>query len=35
VDIKGGATAALTAILGHEAMVQEKTVAWSDFAIEL
>ena len=25
VDVKGGATAALTAILGHEAMVQEKS----------
>lgn len=35
VDIKVGATAALTAILGHEAMVQEKVVNWSDFGIEL
>ena len=34
VDIKGGATAALTAILGHQAMVQEKVVNWSDFGIE-
>jgi myo-inositol 2-dehydrogenase/D-chiro-inositol 1-dehydrogenase len=35
VDIKIGATAALTAILGHEAMVQEKVVKWSDFGIDL
>ena len=35
VDIKVGATAALTAILGHEAMVQEKVVKWSDFGIDL
>jgi myo-inositol 2-dehydrogenase/D-chiro-inositol 1-dehydrogenase len=35
VDIKGGATAALTAILGHEAMVQERVVKWSDFSIDL
>jgi myo-inositol 2-dehydrogenase / D-chiro-inositol 1-dehydrogenase len=35
VDIKVGATAALTAILGHAAMVQEKVVHWSDFGIEL
>jgi predicted dehydrogenase len=35
VDIKMGATAALTAILGHEAMVQEKVVKWSDFGIDL
>jgi hypothetical protein len=35
VDVKGGATAALTAILGHEAMVQEKVVKWSDFGIDL
>jgi myo-inositol 2-dehydrogenase / D-chiro-inositol 1-dehydrogenase len=35
VDIKVGATAALTAILGHEAMVQEKVVSWSDLGVEL
>jgi predicted dehydrogenase len=35
VDVKGGATAALTAILGHEAMTQEKVVKWSDFGIDL
>jgi myo-inositol 2-dehydrogenase/D-chiro-inositol 1-dehydrogenase len=34
VDVNGGATAALTAILGHEAMVQEKVVNWSDFGVE-
>ena len=35
VDVKGGATAALTAILGHEAMAQEKIAKWSDFGIDL
>ncbi len=35
VDIKIGATAALTAILGHQAMVLEKVVNWSDFGIEI
>src|ERR1022692_4295125 len=35
VDVKGGATAALTAILGHDAMVQEKVVKWSDFGVDL
>ena len=35
VDVKGGATAALTAILGHQAMVQEKVVTWSDLGVEL
>ena len=35
VDVKGGATAALTAILGHQAMVQEKVVAWSDLGVEV
>jgi myo-inositol 2-dehydrogenase/D-chiro-inositol 1-dehydrogenase len=35
VDVKGGATAALTAILGHEAMVQERVVKWSDFGVDL
>jgi predicted dehydrogenase len=34
-DITIGATAALTAILGHEAMVKERVVAWSDFGIRL
>ncbi|HXB75345.1 MAG TPA: Gfo/Idh/MocA family oxidoreductase [Candidatus Acidoferrales bacterium] len=35
VDIRVGATAALTAILGHDAMVQEKVVKWSDFGVDL
>jgi len=35
VDIKIGAAAALTAILGHQAMVQEKVVNWSDFGVEV
>src|SRR5437773_862896 len=35
VDIKVGATAALTAILGHEAMVQEKVVRWSDLGVDV
>jgi predicted dehydrogenase len=35
VDIRIGATAALTAVLGHQAMVQEKVVKWSDFGIDL
>jgi myo-inositol 2-dehydrogenase / D-chiro-inositol 1-dehydrogenase len=35
VDIKVGATAALTSILGHEAMVQQKVVNWSDFGVDL
>jgi len=35
VDIKVGATAALTAILGHEAMVQEKVVKWSDLGVDV
>jgi myo-inositol 2-dehydrogenase/D-chiro-inositol 1-dehydrogenase len=35
VDIKVGATAALTSILGHAAMVQEKVVNWSDLGVEL
>ena len=35
VDVKVGATAALTAILGHQAMVQEKVVNWSDLGVEL
>ena len=30
-----GATAALTAILGHEAMTKERVVSWSDFGIKL
>jgi predicted dehydrogenase len=34
-DITIGATAALTAILGHEAMSKRKVVEWSDFRIEL
>ena len=34
-DVKIGATAALTSILGHEAMVQEKVVHWSDFHVDL
>jgi predicted dehydrogenase len=35
VDITIGATAALTAILGHQAMVQEKVVTWSDLGVEV
>jgi len=34
-DIKIGAVAALTAILGHQAMVQEKIVNWSDLGVEV
>ncbi len=34
-DITIGATAALTSILGHEAMVKEKVVNWSDLGVEL
>jgi predicted dehydrogenase len=34
-DITVGATAALTSILGHEAMVQQKVVNWSDFGVDL
>ncbi len=34
-DITIGATAALTAILGHEAMSKEKIVTWSDLGVEL
>jgi myo-inositol 2-dehydrogenase / D-chiro-inositol 1-dehydrogenase len=34
-DVTVGATAALTAILGHEAMVKQTTVKWSDFGITL
>ena len=34
-DITVGATAALTAILGHEAMVKEKVVNWSDLGVTL
>ena len=34
-DITIGATAALTAILGHEAMTKQKYVNWSDFKIDL
>lgn len=35
VGITVGATAALTAILGHQAMVQQKVVNWSDLGVEL
>jgi predicted dehydrogenase len=34
-DITIGATAALTSILGHEAMTREKIVNWSDLGVEL
>ncbi|HET8546556.1 MAG TPA: Gfo/Idh/MocA family oxidoreductase [Bryobacteraceae bacterium] len=34
-DITIGATAALTAILGHEAMTKERVVNWKDFGIQL
>jgi predicted dehydrogenase len=32
-DVTVGATAALTAILGHEAMVRQRVVAWSDLGV--
>jgi myo-inositol 2-dehydrogenase / D-chiro-inositol 1-dehydrogenase len=35
VDVTIGATAALTAILGHEAMVQQKVVAWSELGVDV
>lgn len=35
VDVTVGATAALTAILGHQAMVQEKVVNWSDLGVDI
>jgi myo-inositol 2-dehydrogenase / D-chiro-inositol 1-dehydrogenase len=35
VDVKVGATAALTSILGHQAMVEEKVVNWSDLGVEV
>jgi predicted dehydrogenase len=34
-DITVGATAALTSILGHEAMVREKVVNWADLGVDL
>jgi predicted dehydrogenase len=34
-DIVIGASAALTSIMGHEAMVKEKVVRWSDLGVEL
>lgn len=34
-DATVGATAALTAILGHEAMKQEKTVTWKSLGVEV
>ena len=34
-DITIGATAALTAILGHEAMAREKVVNWTDLGVNL
>lgn len=34
-DIVIGATAALTALLGHEAMSKEKVVNWSEYRVEL
>jgi myo-inositol 2-dehydrogenase / D-chiro-inositol 1-dehydrogenase len=34
-DITIGATAALTAILGHEAMTRQKVVTWSDLGVDL
>jgi predicted dehydrogenase len=34
-DITVGATAALTAILGHEAMVRGKVINWSDLGVEV
>jgi hypothetical protein len=35
INASVGATAALTAILGHEAMVKQGVVNWSDFGITL
>lgn len=35
IDASVGATAALTAILGHEAMVRQQIVQWSEFGIAL
>lgn len=35
VDIRVGATAALTAILGHQAMVEQKVVNWSDMGVQV
>jgi myo-inositol 2-dehydrogenase / D-chiro-inositol 1-dehydrogenase len=35
VDIKIGAAAALTAILGHQAMVQQKIVNWADLGVDV
>jgi myo-inositol 2-dehydrogenase / D-chiro-inositol 1-dehydrogenase len=34
-DITIGATAALTAILGHEAMTREKVVTWADLGVDV
>lgn len=34
-DATTGATAALTAILGHEAMVREKVVTWKELGVEV
>jgi myo-inositol 2-dehydrogenase/D-chiro-inositol 1-dehydrogenase len=35
VDVKVGATAALTSILGHQAMVQERVVNWADLGVQV
>lgn len=35
VDVRVGATAALTSILGHEAMVEQKVVTWNDLGVEI
>jgi len=34
-DVTIGATAALTSILGHEAMTKEKTVLWTDMGVDI
>jgi hypothetical protein len=34
-DITVAATAALTSILGHEAMTKEKVVSWTDLGVKL
>ena len=34
-DITIGATAALTAILGHEAMSKEKMIRWDDLGVKV
>ena len=35
VDVRVAAAATLTAILGHESMVQQKVVNWSDLGVDV